>query len=180
MSKYTDFYPSKVGSSFPYTGSAFITGSLAVTGSGNFEYSVVSYGWSSGGPLATPRGILGAAGTQAAALAFGGSTPASTAATEEYNGVAQTWSPGNSTLNSLRTGVAGAGTQQAALAFGGTDGSTFESRRATEEYSSGVWSSKSDLIPGRAYLAGAGTQTAALAFGGSPAITSTEQQEDVI
>ena len=42
MSKYTDFYPSKVGSSFPYTGSAFITGSLAVTGSADFTYALAA------------------------------------------------------------------------------------------------------------------------------------------
>ena len=129
MSKYTDFYPSKVGSSFPYTGSAFITGSLAVTGSGNFEYSVVSYGWSSGGPLGTPRGILGAAGTQAAALAFGGADPAASAATEEYN--SGTWSAAPANMTITRYSVAGAGSQTEALAFGGSDGSN---TAATEEW----------------------------------------------
>jgi hypothetical protein len=60
---------------------------------------------------------LAGAGTQTAALAFGGYTPpATTAATEEYNG--STWTSVNS-MNTARRYVGGAGTQTAALAFGG-------------------------------------------------------------
>jgi hypothetical protein len=41
--------------------------------------------WATGNPLNTARQELGGAGTQTAALAFGGSPPV-TGATEEYNG----------------------------------------------------------------------------------------------
>jgi hypothetical protein len=46
--------------------------------------------WATGGIMNTARFELAGAGTQTAALAFGGDTdPGSTAATEEYNG--STW-----------------------------------------------------------------------------------------
>jgi hypothetical protein len=57
--------------------------------SGTFKSIVVGAAWSSGSPLITGRDTLGGAGTQTAALVFGGSLPASpyqVAATEEYNG----------------------------------------------------------------------------------------------
>jgi hypothetical protein len=59
---------------------------------------------------------LGGAGTQTAALAFGGFSTANTAATEAYNG--STWTSVTS-LNTARQSLAGCGTQTAALAFGG-------------------------------------------------------------
>ena len=52
--------------------------------------------WSSASSLATAREKLGGAGTQQAAIAFGGNTPPTTTATEEYNGSG--WSTGG-TLN---------------------------------------------------------------------------------
>jgi hypothetical protein len=42
--------------------------------------------WATGNNLNTARRNLGGAGTQTAALAFGGTAPPPTAATEEYNG----------------------------------------------------------------------------------------------
>jgi hypothetical protein len=68
--------------------------------------------------LNTARQYSGAAGIQTAALAFGGITPPTTAATEEYDGTSWATSPGS--LNTARYALAGAGTQTAALAFGGT------------------------------------------------------------
>jgi hypothetical protein len=65
--------------------------------------------------LNTARYVLAGAGTQTAALAFGGQPPV-TAATEEYNGAS--WTSSNP-LNTARLVLAGAGTQTAALAFGG-------------------------------------------------------------
>jgi hypothetical protein len=63
----------------------------------------------------------GQAGTQTAALAFGGSTtgssPGNVGATEEYDGNSWATSPGS--LNTARGRMGGAGTQTAALAFGG-------------------------------------------------------------
>jgi hypothetical protein len=72
--------------------------------------------WATGGSLNTAREKLGGAGTQTAALAFGGIAPALTGATESYNGT--TWTELNS-LNTARRSLGGAGTQTAALGFGG-------------------------------------------------------------
>ena len=47
--------------------------------------SNASGAWSTGGSLNTARYSPGGAGTQTSALAFGGSVPAITTATEEYN-----------------------------------------------------------------------------------------------
>jgi hypothetical protein len=75
-------------------------------------------GWSSGGNMDTARNDLAGAGTQTAALAFGGIlVHANTAATEEYDG--STWATSPGSLNTARRSLAGAGTQTAGLAFGG-------------------------------------------------------------
>ena len=55
--------------------------------SGTFKTALGGYGvWSSGGNMNTARASLGGAGTQTAALGFGGDNPANTSATELYNG----------------------------------------------------------------------------------------------
>jgi hypothetical protein len=80
--------------------------------------------------LNTARNGLGAAGTQASALAFGGETPPVTAATEEYDG--STWTTSPVSLATARNFLGGAGTQASALAFGGYDGTA--NTAATEEF----------------------------------------------
>jgi hypothetical protein len=70
----------------------------------------------------TARVDLAGAGTQTAALAFGGLNPPVSSATEEYDGNSWTTSPGS--LNTARYSLAGAGTQTAALAFGGYTGTS--------------------------------------------------------
>jgi hypothetical protein len=81
--------------------------------------------------LNTARYALAGAGTQTAALAFGG-TPF-TAATEEYNGTS--WASVNS-MNTAREKLAGCGTQTAGLAFGGN---IPPNSTATEEYDGNSW-----------------------------------------
>jgi hypothetical protein len=78
---------------------------------------------------------LAGAGTQTAALAFGGRYPPTTGATEEYDGTTWTTSPGS--LNTARYLLGGAGTQTAALAFGGQPGTGYTT--ATEEYDGSTW-----------------------------------------
>ena len=154
------------GDTFPYTGSAEITGSLGVTGSVSFSHLKLDpSAWSAGGALSTARYGLGGAGTQTAGLAFGGYATGFvfSTATEEYNGAS--WS----TVNPLSTGrkiLAGAGTQGAGLAFGGYDENNFAPGACTEEYNGATWGSGGALATPRYGLAGAGTQTAGLAFGG--------------
>ena len=84
--------------------------------------------WSAGGALSTARYALAGAGTNTAALAFGGST--ALACTETYNGT--TWSAGGALIAGKRQ-LAGAGTNTAALAFGGSPGGA-----CTEAYNVGI------------------------------------------
>jgi hypothetical protein len=65
----------------------------------------------------TGRRSLSGAGSQTAALGFGGYTTASTSATETWNGTSWTTSPTG--LATARRYMAGCGTQTAALGSGG-------------------------------------------------------------
>ena len=78
----------------------------------------------------TGRESLAGAGTQTAALGFGGNGPPITGVTEEYNGTI--WTSVNS-MNTARTALGGAGLQTSALAFGGSpDGTSVVA--STEEF----------------------------------------------
>jgi hypothetical protein len=57
-----------------------------------FQYSNTINAWSTGGNLNTARGRMGGAGTQTAALGFGGRTPpvVAVANTESYDGTSWT------------------------------------------------------------------------------------------
>jgi len=121
--------------------------------------------FSSGGNVNTARYIFGSAGTQTAALAFGGQAGAipPVANSESYNGSAWTNTP---SLNTARLYVAGLGTTNtAAVAFGG-------SPSATENWNGSSWASGNALNNPRSQLAGTGSQTAGLAFG-SPNYTES-------
>ena len=130
--------------------------------------------WATGGNLGTTRQGLAGAGTQTAALGFGGrisgSTPDSTA-TEHYDGSA--WTAGGN-MATTRYKLAGAGTQTSGLAFGGGSPTT----NATEHYDGSAWTSGGNLGTAKYYLAGAGTQTAGLAFGGGFPISNTTEHYD--
>jgi hypothetical protein len=121
----------------------------------------------------TARRELAGAGTQTAALAFGGYDTANTGATEEYDGISWTTSPGS--LNTARNFLGGAGTQTAGLAFGGY---TTTPTGATEEYNGSTWTSSGSLGTARFGLGGAGTQTAGLAFGGYSGPTDATEEYD--
>jgi hypothetical protein len=74
--------------------------------------------WASGGNLNTARSSVGGAGTQTAALAFGGTNPPTTLGeTELYNG--SSWTE-VADLNTDRAYHGGSGTSTAALATGGS------------------------------------------------------------
>ena len=124
--------------------------------------------WTEVGDLNTGRGKLGSAtaGTQTAALGFGGSTaepsnPAIVDNSEEFNG--SSWAEGDN-LNTARYVLAGAGTQTAGLGFGGY--TTSANRKESEEYNGTSWTEGDNLNTARGYLAGCGTQTAGLAIQG--------------
>jgi hypothetical protein len=124
--------------------------------------------WSSGGNLNTARLLLAGAGTQTAALGFGGSTgPAPTGVTESYNG--STWTEVND-LNSARRSLGGDGTQTSAIGFGGAS-PPFGSpglTGSTETWNGTSWTEVNDLNTVRRDIAGiAANNTAALAATGS-------------
>ena len=133
----------------------------------NFIYrnqNITSAGtWRTGGNMNTARRNLAAAGTQTAALGFGGRPPA-VAHTEEYNG--STWTEQNN-LNTARGELAGGGTQTSALAFGGFLSPPDTMYALNESYNGTSWTEVADLNTARLQLAGAGADaTSAIAFAG--------------
>jgi len=123
--------------------------------------STLSNSWSSGGNLNTARWGLGAAGTQTAALGFGGNVPPNSALTEAYDG--SSWTELND-MNTARE-LAGTGTQTAGLAFGGANPDAVNN---TEQYDGTSWTEVNNLNTARAFGGRAGaTNTAALCIGGT-------------
>ena len=119
--------------------------------------STLTSAWATGGNLNTARDNMRGAGTQTAAIGFGGGGP--NAQTEQYNG--SSWTEVND-LNTARgfTGRAGA-TDTAALCIGDNPVSGI-----TESWNGSAWTEVNDLNTARYGSAGAGTSTDALAFGG--------------
>jgi len=129
--------------------------------------------WSAGGALIIARHAFGGAGTQGAALAFGGRNTANscTSATEEYNGAS--WATGGA-LNQQRAWLNGAGTQNAGLAIAGYVGNAVS---CVEEYDGSSWSNGVNVTTARFDAGGAGSQTAALLFGGdTPSETAATEE----
>jgi hypothetical protein len=122
--------------------------------------------WSSGGNLPSARAYMGSAGTQTAALGFGGNLAPGTAVgtTSSYNGIA--WTDLPATMNTARNNFAGAGiTQTAALGFGGYRPGSGPTT-ASESYNGTSWTNTPSLNTARAAISSFGTQTAALAIAG--------------
>ena len=123
--------------------------------------------WATSGNLNTARG---GAGTQTAALTFGGQmSPGPPTGlhdqTETWNGT--NWTEVND-LNTARAGLAGAGINNTAvLAFGGDAPAPPTATVAVTELWNGTnWTETTDLNTAREQLTGTGTSTSALAFGG--------------
>ena len=136
----------------------------------DFRVLLVNPGsWATGGALNQARQRVGGAGTQTAAIAYGGDGgPAGEVnSTELYNGTA--WTEVNN-LNNGRAGLAGAGTQTAAIAFGGyaPPGDSDE----TEIWNGTNWTEVNDMNVSYADRMGFGTNTAAIATGGQPPIAA--------
>tara|TARA_A100001015_G_scaffold240096_1_gene273653 strand:+ start:114 stop:1922 length:1809 start_codon:yes stop_codon:yes gene_type:complete len=128
--------------------------------------------WASASPLNTARFSLAGAGTQTAALGFGGKEPSVSNKTEEYNGSG--WSNGGN-LGTAVYILGGAGSQTAGLGFGGyRPGNT----NATEEYDGSSWTSGGAMGTARRSLMGAGIQTAALGAGGNSTTTNVNITEE--
>jgi len=118
-------------------------------------------GWTDGGNYPVAGSGIAGAGTQTAALGFGGGIPTYSAVTAEYDG--SSWTAGNN-LNTARSYLAGFGLQTAALAAGGSPNSNVGVK--TEEYDGTNWTNSNDMNTERNSLAGNGIQTAGLIYGG--------------
>jgi hypothetical protein len=135
----------------------------------NVTGSIPLGSWTTGGAMSVARYCLAGAGTQNAALGFGGIYLSPFTCTEAYNGTS--WSAGGAMITA-RYQLAGTGTSTAALAFGGIGG-----QACTEAYNGSTWSAGGAMITARRVLAGAGASSnSALAFGGSSnvAVSCTE------
>jgi len=139
-------------------------------------------GFSSGGNLNTARGGNIGTGVQTAGLTMGGgpgSSPYTSAATEEYDG--SSWTTISPGLNSERLYSGAGGTQTAGVIFSGqtTPNATVRST-ATEEYNGSSWTTVSggNVNSGQGHLGGCGTQTAALKAGGDDPGGSSNNSEE--
>jgi hypothetical protein len=118
--------------------------------------------WAAGGNMNTARSALGSAGTQTAALAFGGyATSPSGNMTESYDGTSWTTVP--ATLGTGRYNLNGFGTQTAAVAAGGN---LPPSTGSTEKYNGTTWTASGSLNTNRFAGGTFGTQTAGLLANG--------------
>jgi hypothetical protein len=133
--------------------------------------------WASAPSINTTRWGMGSAargtdGTNENALIFGGGTPpAATALTEEWNGSA--WSE-DSDLNTARKDTTGFGaTYTSALCAGGN---VPPRKSETETWNGSSWTEVSDLNTARSGLCGTGTVTSGIVAGGSvpPSTGKTE------
>ena len=127
--------------------------------------------WASGGDLNAARESIAGAGSQTAALAFGGNTPGSpkSAANENYNGTSWTEL---ADLNVGRGAIFGYGTTTAAIGSGGLTypfTPTNFSTAANESWNGSAWTEVNDLNTSRGSggAASGGTSTAGLVFGGA-------------
>jgi hypothetical protein len=142
------------------------------------EYSAPS--WSSGGALNTPRQEGSMAGTQTAALFFGGGPQtAASNATEEYDGSAWTAGGTMNTTRGIQIGGTGA-SQTAAVAFGGAGPNEPAVSAATELYDGTSWTTSGSLATARRNPSKGGSQgtsSSAICVGGQEPATSNKTEE---
>ena len=120
--------------------------------------------WASGGVYPTAVSVNSAAGTQTAAIGFGGSlSPGTSNASNTYDGNSWTATP---TINTSRfnAGSAKNGSQTAALMIAGNSGTE---TNVCEEYNGSTWASVNNYpVSAREHDQGTGTQTSALCSAG--------------
>ena len=129
--------------------------------------------WTSGGSLNTARRWVGTAGTQTAALGFGGQIPPSgysTNVTEAYDG--SSWTNGvnlnvTRAVNAVGGGINQDASQTNALAAGGyqSSGSPKSYFNETESYDGTSWTAQSTMATARGYGTGGGTGSAGIVVG---------------
>ena len=121
--------------------------------------------WASGGNLNTGRNGSGGAGIQTASLVFGGGSPDSTGATEQYNGSA--WTEVND-LNTARKGLFnGLGlSYSAAICTGGLPAPGGSNVAINESWNGSSWTETNDINTARRNGASSGSSTSGIISGG--------------
>jgi len=142
--------------------------SLSPGPNSDFTESYNGSAWTEVGDLNHAASYYAGMGTNTAALAVGGSPPATAGYTEAWNGASWTeknaLSRGPSSPQASTYGM-GNGTTTSALFYGGDEGSSSQDR--TEEFDGTNWTEVGDLNTGRGYGAGMGTNAEnALCIGG--------------
>ena len=150
-------------------GAGYLTSALAFGGNSDQDETLKYDGtaWSETGNLILGRYMIYGAGTQNAAIAATGFTPACSPApfvrcTELFDG--STWSETADVITGTARGSA-TGTQNAAVIAGGEP-----TLACTEEWDGGSWATGGSLITGRAGTMGigvSGTVNTSIAIGGS-------------
>ena len=128
----------------------------------NFTESYDGSSWTEVGDMNQQQSYWAGMGTQTAALAVGGSPPATAGYTEQWNGSA--WTSKNALTRGSASPQAGTygmgnGTTTSALFYGGDEGSNSQQR--TEEWDGTNWTEVADLNTGRGYGAGMGVNAEA-------------------
>jgi len=142
--------------------------------------------WTAGGNLNQARRRLGGAGTQTAALGFGGYSgpPQFFNVTEFYDG--SSWTTSSGTLATGTGHMHGSGTADSALSAGGATSTagavatSYEFNNTINAITQSSWSNGGNLNTSRRFLGGTGTATAGLVFGGfqtNPAVNNNESEE---
>jgi len=133
--------------------------------------------WTDGGDLNTARSVGGGAGTQTAALMFGGDKPGTADETEEYNGTS--WTNVND-MNNTTKDMGSGGLQTNAMSAGGEGG---PAKNLTELYDGTTWSAAPTLGTARhgGSTTSASASTSSILFGGliPPFSTATEEYNNV-
>ena len=162
-----------------YASAGTQTSALYASAGTTSEYSAPA--WTAGGALNTPRQEGSMAGTQTAALFFGGGPQtAASALTEEYDGSA--WTAGG-TMNTARgIQINGTGASQtAAVAFGGSGPTEPQRTTATELYDGTSWTNTGSLSTARGNSSKGGSQgtsSSALCVGGYTATAVSNAVEE--
>ena len=145
----------------------------------NISANVITAGaFSNGGNLNTARWGLGACGTKAAGIAFGGRNPPvgqDLARSEQYDG--SSWSEGPDLNTATRVCGKGTGTQTAALKHGGHYGSPSTRYKVAEEWDGSSWTNGGTSSNAHDGTMQIGTQTAAASCGGYDGAPMNETEE---
>ena len=183
-------YPTNIADS---AGSGTLTAGLAFGGNvppsttATKKYDGTS--WTSAPSLGTAAKRSGGtpAGSNAAAVNFGGDAPGSHVTTaEEFNSSTNTitaaaWASGG-VLPAAWYGVGSStnGTQDSAILFAGNNPGAFTGNTSSFEYNGSSWSADPSMSTARAYLCGFGTATAGVGAGGlvPPGATGSNAVEE--